>query len=1390
MRAAAEARHAQESLQIPTLGAHMIVKPLASTRLQGFGLFLVSTVLIIGLALPLHSSAAYAPSAVVTVDTTSNVVDGDTSSIAALLANKGPDGKISFLEALAAVNASGPGHTLNFNLPHGSVISFSFSVYLDAGSTIIDGDVNGDGKPDVLLDGPTGFHSLVIRSSNNILRNLAITGISLDGTSGGGGNQILNNYIGTDIEGKLPRPRELNGMEIENNTHDNTIKGNIIAGNAFAAPNLDAGGILIITGAHDNTVRGNRIGLNVDGNAVPNEAGMFVTGAFGGANVTHNTIGGDRAGAACDDPCNVISGNSYGVVIYDSRTVSNTVKGNYIGLKADGSGPALPAADDARTSGATGSSHVATLRMVGACNETCVAGGVSSSSGLPARPTIAPAAVAQGNRDGGIAIGSGATDNVIGGSRAGVACDGACNVISGNGAEGVQLYGANTMNNKVLGNYIGLNPAGTTAVANLNAGILVVDGVTRNTIGGNRSGAACDGPCNAISGNVQEGIMLSGTVIMSNTVLGNFIGVNAAGTAAVGNGTAGIFLLKGPTQNTIGGNRAGTACSGACNVISGNVREGILLSGTVIMSNTVQGNFIGINAAGTAAVPNMTTGIALYNGPLQNTIGGSRAGVACDGPCNVISGNGQEGVRLFGTGTMSNPVSGNYIGMDPGGTITVANTTVGVMVRDGATNISIGGPRAPGPCVDACNFIRGNGGAGVAVVSDTTHFVTIRGNEIYANGGPGIDLGNDGVTANGSDPRTGPNSRVNFPVGVTPYTSGGVVTITGLLSTTSAAPFTLDFYASQSARPNWFGEAQRYVGTYTTTNNTMPFSLTLAAGLPAGFPFVSVSATNRDGETSEFSAVCGDPDGDGNVDDDGDGLCDDWETRGIDWNGDGTIDLNLPALGAKRQHKDIFIEIDYMQVITHTHKPNALALTDFSNAFATTTAVNNPDLATGIAVHFLGSGGTRWDESTPEIEPIIFLGTGPGAADDFNDLKYGNPVNPCGTGATDGHFGTKADRMSPNCINILGAKRLVEHYVIFGHNHWHKIGSSGISELPGNDTMVTLGSVIGLPPATVALYGGQRKLESGTLLHEFGHSLGLHHGGNDDRNCKPNYISVMNYSRQFINLIPGRALDYSNNALGALNENGGLNEPAGVGGLAGVSVAFGLTGTLTITAANGPVDWNGNGNTTGVTVTADINNIPSVGCNGPTEVGLSMLNGYNDWQNILLNFRIAPDFNDGGSVSPPDEPLTLQQVLIAAQAVDTDGDGVSNASDNCVLVPNPSQADSDGDGIGDACAIQSLTLNPSTVVAGRVVTGTVAMVLPAPVGGALINLYSSDEDSATTPITVLVPQGATSATFAIPTNVAASGASVTLSAAYGADTKTATLAINAGPRLYLPLINR
>src|SRR5207249_1535359 len=83
---------------------------------------------------------------------------------------------------------------------------------------------------------------------------------------------------------------------------------------------------------------------------------------------------------------------------------------------------------------------------------------------------------------------------------------------------------------------------------------------------------------------------------------------------------------------------------------------------------------------------------------------------------------------------------------------------------------------------------------------------------------------------------------------------------------------------------------------------------------------------------------------------------------------------------------------------------------------------------------------------------------------------------------------------------------------------------------------------------------GTTDQQAGTLMHEIGHNLGLRHGGGDNDNCKPNYRSVMSYTRQFAGSpIPNRRLDYSRHAdadldeVLALPDHPGLSESLGLG---------------------------------------------------------------------------------------------------------------------------------------------------------------------------------------------------------------------------------------------------
>src|SRR5262249_47382872 len=145
--------------------------------------------------------------------------------------------------------------------------------------------------------------------------------------------------------------------------------------------------------------------------------------------------------------------------------------------------------------------------------------------GLNAAGTAAvPNASFQQGRSG-IWILNGATGNTIGGLNSGDA-----NVISGNASNGVHIQDPATTNNLVIGNHIGTNPAGTSAIANTLDGILIDQGANNNTIGGNVAGAG-----NVISGNALFGLEIAGGGTNSNWVAGNYIGTNAAGTAVIGN---------------------------------------------------------------------------------------------------------------------------------------------------------------------------------------------------------------------------------------------------------------------------------------------------------------------------------------------------------------------------------------------------------------------------------------------------------------------------------------------------------------------------------------------------------------------------------------------------------------------------------------------------------------------------------------------------------------------------------------------------------------------------------------------------------------------------------------------------------------------------------------
>lgn len=309
-----------------------------------------------------------------------------------------------------------------------------------------------------------------------------------------------------------------------------------------------------------------------------------------------------------------------------------------------------------------------------------------------------------GNVRSGIGI-DGAPNNTIGGTASG---DG--NVISGNKGDGVYIVGTDATGNELLGNTIGLNASGA-ALGNGQDGTGhgVKINASSNTVGGTTASAR-----NVISGNAELGIYIVGTTgtgeVTNNVVLGNFIGTDAGGSAAIGNGLDGVMIDE-ADNNTIGG-----SAEGAGNVLSGNGDYGVYLFGASATGNVVQGNLIGLNADGTAALGNGSHGTLLWDAP-GNTIGGD-----VDGAGNVISGNTDYGVYIFGAGSDGNMVQGNLIGTDAAGAADLGNLSNGVTVAYGASN-TVGGSTA-----SARNVISGNDQAGVVIA-----YPDASGNLVQAN---------------------------------------------------------------------------------------------------------------------------------------------------------------------------------------------------------------------------------------------------------------------------------------------------------------------------------------------------------------------------------------------------------------------------------------------------------------------------------------------------------------------------------------------------------------------------------------------------------------------------------------------------------------------------------
>jgi hypothetical protein len=444
--------------------------------------------------------------------------------------------------------------------------------------------------------------------------------------------------------------------------------------------------------------------------------------------------------------------------------------------------------------------------------------------------------IALPNFDAGISVDD-STKDQIGGTTAA-----ARNIISGNTNQNVFIIDGSS-GALVEGNFIGLTATGTSTLSDNGNGVSVFS-ASNNSIGGTAAGAG-----NVIGGHQFDGVVIDQA--NGNVVQGNKIGTDPTGTVALPN-VIGVLVGFGSSAN----NLIGGTSTAAGNLISGNFSDGIFMEPSVGAGNAIEGNFIGTDITGETPLPNFGNGVNIQVSNVQ--VGGAGTGAG-----NVISGNGQNGVviqsgNFFGLSFPAsyNLVQGNFIGTDITGTSAIGNSGSGVAVFGGpygAYGNSIGGTAA-----GAANIIAFNGFNGVTIGSysgDSGAFDnSILSNSIHDNFGLGIDLGDDGVTPNNLGP-FGPNMLQNYPdLGVAAVFSSNVV-IAGTLGAAPSTTYTIQLYGNSAADPAGFGQGQYLLGTFPLTtdasgNAKLQFSF---PSLPAGVQFVSATATDPNGNTSEFS---------------------------------------------------------------------------------------------------------------------------------------------------------------------------------------------------------------------------------------------------------------------------------------------------------------------------------------------------------------------------------------------------------------------------------------------------------------------------------------------------------------------------------------------------------
>jgi hypothetical protein len=672
--------------------------------------------------------------------------------------------------------------------------------------------------------------------AGNVLSGNRNSGVALQATSG---NEVLGNWIGTDVSGQFALGNHGRGVFVDGSS--NVIgrlaagSGNIIAYNTV--------GVDVVRGTN-NPVRGNRVYGDLlqaidlqDNGLTANDAGDADAGANDQLNYPVLTVATIHPGStAVQGTFHSAASQSFALDFFSSEVCLPSGAGEaeqYLGsidLTTDGSGNAtfdvvLPMQARRRYISATATDAFGNTSEVSLC--------VTAATTLP--PAIVKVTNSNDSGPGSLREAMIEAMRTVGSGPASVMFE-----IPGVGPHTIRLS----------------NPLPDVVQP------LVIDGFSQPGARPNTLARGNDALLRVRIDGADAGIGAAAGLSLASA------GSRIRGLELVAFIGGGVWMLPGTSNNVVegclithhadsgividdsAGNLVGGTAPSARNVISANLAHGIRISGSGASENRIQGNFIGTDFSGTSSWSNAISGVQISLAS-SNVIGGAASGAG-----NLISGNAGSGVIVEGgvspAQLAASQILGNWIGTDASGAKPLSNGGAGVYLGISSGNI-VGGT-SPGHA----NRIAYNAGAGIEVSGGDRNL--LRGNALLENGRLGIDLGATGPNANDpEDADFGANGLQNAPLLIVVQQQPGGLSVQGTLSSAANVAYTIDFYANTACDPVssggvQFGEGEFWLGSslVTTDAGGQAAFNTFLPGLPPG-RFLAATATDPDGNTSEFS---------------------------------------------------------------------------------------------------------------------------------------------------------------------------------------------------------------------------------------------------------------------------------------------------------------------------------------------------------------------------------------------------------------------------------------------------------------------------------------------------------------------------------------------------------